>query len=261
MRTIKIKDIVIGEGKPKVCVPIMGKDEKEIIKSLQQASKYNFDMIEWRIDYLAEVSIENVLKIGKIFKKTENKHILLFTFRSEKEGGEKTITPQEYIDLNRAIIENELCDMIDVEVFMAKGVCRSLCDAAHMKGIYVVGSNHDFTKTPDKENLINRFVYMQFCDVDICKLAMMPNCKEDVYELMIATHTMKEKYASRPLVSMSMGELGKPSRILGELFDSAITFGCVGKASAPGQMEVEELNKALEYVHDQKEDAITKFIQ
>ena len=44
---------------------------------------------------------------------------------------------------------------------------------------------------------------------------------------------------------MAMGDLGKITRIDGISFGSAVTFGCLGKASAPGQIEVENLRKTL----------------
>ena len=40
---------------------------------------------------------------------------------------------------------------------------------------------------------------------------------------------------------MSMGKLGVISRICGEVFGSAVTFGTAGKASAPGQLPANQL--------------------
>ena len=56
----------------------------------------------------------------------------------------------------------------------------------------------------------------------------------------------KEKYSDRPLVTMSMGKDGVVSRICGECFGSDITFAAVGKTSAPGQIEAEDLKRILE---------------
>ena len=39
----------------------------------------------------------------------------------------------------------------------------------------------------------------------------------------------------KPVIAMSMGNLGSMSRIAGENFGSSVTFATVGKASAPGQ--------------------------
>ena len=54
----------------------------------------------------------------------------------------------------------------------------------------------------------------------------------------------------KPLVSMSMGNLGSMSRIAGENFGSSITFATVGKASAPGQFPIKELRMMMDALHE-----------
>ena len=44
---------------------------------------------------------------------------------------------------------------------------------------------------------------------------------------------------------MAMGDLGKVTRVSGELFGSCLTFASVGRASAPGQIAVDELDRIL----------------
>ena len=60
---------------------------------------------------------------------------------------------------------------------------------------------------------------------------------------------MASEYADRPIITMSMAGTGLISRLCGEVFGSALTFGAVGKASAPGQMNAEDLNKILTLIH------------
>lgn len=68
-------------------------------------------------------------------------------------------------------------------------------------------------------------------------------------KLWSATEEMYTNHAKKPIVTMSMSGLGAVSRIAGEPFGSAITFGSAGKASAPGQIPVEDLRKVLEILH------------
>jgi len=49
---------------------------------------------------------------------------------------------------------------------------------------------------------------------------------------------------------MSMSPVGGVTRICGEVFGSSMTFGMVGKASAPGQIPVERLQEALNILHE-----------
>ena len=81
----------------------------------------------------------------------------------------------------------------------------------------------------------------------------MPQNKKDVLTLLAATEEMTSEYADRPIITMSMGGIGVVSRIAGEIFGSAMTFGAATKASAPGQLNVKELADVLEVVHKNQE--------
>ena len=114
----------------------------------------------------------------------------------------------------------------------------------------MVGSNHDFDKTPDYEDLIYRLRKMQDMGADIPKIAVMPQNHNDVLTLLSATETMSSIYADRPIITMSMSAAGVISRLCGEVFGSAMTFGAVGRVSAPGQIPVEQLNQAITILHN-----------
>jgi 3-dehydroquinate dehydratase-1 len=60
---------------------------------------------------------------------------------------------------------------------------------------------------------------------------------------------MSSRYAERPMMTMSMGGTGVVSRFAGEIFGSAMSFGMIGRASAPGQVEVDRLAGVLDLVH------------
>ena len=90
---------------------------------------------------------------------------------------------------------------------------------------------------------------MQELGADIPKIAVMPQNKKDVLILLSATREMSEEHADRPIITMSMAGTGVISRLCGEVFGSALTFGAAGKASAPGQMGVEDLKTVLELLH------------
>jgi len=49
---------------------------------------------------------------------------------------------------------------------------------------------------------------------------------------------------------MSMAGTGLISRLCGEVFGSALTFGAAKKASAPGQAAVNDLNNMLQFLHE-----------
>lgn len=125
----------------------------------------------------------------------------------------------------------------------------NIISKAHDFNVKVVSSNHDFDKTPEKEELIRRLCKMQELNADIPKIAVMPTCRRDVLMLLDATLEMTESYADRPIITMSMAGTGVISRLAGEAFGSALTFGAATKASAPGQIPVNELKQVLDILH------------
>ena len=139
--------------------------------------------------------------------------------------------------------------MVDVEVFTGDEIVKKIIDGAHAAGVKVVASNHDFFKTPDKDDIVGRLRKMQDLGADIPKIAVMPQNKKDVLTLLAATEEMANEYADRPIITMSMAGTGVISRLAGEVFGSALTFGAAAKASAPGQMGVQDLKQVLTLLH------------
>lgn len=247
---VEVRGVKIGEGTPKICVPIVGRTKEEILASARSFEGAALDVVEWRADWFEGVydffQVEEVLKelrpaLGEI--------PVLFTFRTSKEGGEKPIEASAYAELNKRAASTGLVDLVDVEVFTGDEVVRDIIEAAHAHGVKVVASNHDFDKTPDKDDIVERLCKMQELGADIPKIAVMPQNKKDVLTLLAATEEMASEHAERPIITMSMAGTGLISRLCGEVFGSALTFGALGKASAPGQMNAADLRQILDLIH------------
>ncbi|MBR2539506.1 MAG: type I 3-dehydroquinate dehydratase [Mogibacterium sp.] len=251
MKTVKVRNTVIGEGMPKICVPIVGVTKDAILEEAKAITKLPADVVEWRIDWFEDVfdfdKLEDVLKA---LREVLGDMPILMTFRTSKEGGEKAIEDDVYADINIRAAQTGLVDMVDVEVFTGDEIVKKIIDGAHAAGVKVVASNHDFGKTPDKDDIVGRLRKMQDLGADIPKIAVMPNSKRDVLTLLAATEEMATEYADRPIITMSMAGTGVISRLAGEVFGSALTFGAAAKASAPGQMGVEDLKTVLTKLHN-----------
>ena len=113
-----------------------------------------------------------------------------------------------------------------------------------------MASSHDFEKTPNVGEMVDRLCRMQKAGADLLKIAVMPCDPGDVLTLLAATWQMKECYATQPVITMAMGGSGVVSRMAGEIFGSALTFGSAGQASAPGQVDVGELKGVLRLLHE-----------
>lgn len=250
MNTVKVKNVTLGEGKPKICVPIVGVTKEEILNQAKALENVEVDVVEWRVDWFEGVfEFEKVKDVLVDLRKELKELPLLFTFRTSKEGGEKSIENEEYVNLNKLVAATGLVDLVDVEVFTGDEYVKEIIKAAHESNVKVIASNHDFYKTPSKDEIVSRLIKMQDLGADIPKIAVMPTCKLDVLELLEATVIMSEQHANRPIITMSMAGKGVISRLCGEAFGSCLTFGSVAKASAPGQINVEELNKVLNIIN------------
>ncbi|MEK3751462.1 type I 3-dehydroquinate dehydratase [Paenibacillus sp. FSL E2-8871] len=249
-RTLIVKNVVIGEGIPKICVPLIGATLTELKQEAEALKELNPDLVEWRTDFFEKVEdLEAVKSALSDIHAIIPDLPLIFTFRSAKEGGEKQVSIEYYIALNVAAAESGLVDIIDVELFNEEQDVRGLVEAAHAHNVAVIISNHDFHKTPPKEELISRLCKMQELGGDLPKIAVMPQDAGDVLTLLEATHIMKTKHADRPIITMSMAGAGVVSRLSGEIFGSALTFGATHKPSAPGQVAVAELRNVLSLLH------------
>lgn len=250
MKTVTVKNVVIGEGAPKIIVSLMGKDVSAVKSEAEYYRDFDFDILEWRSDHFADVTnIDSVIEAARQLGGIIPHRPILFTFRSAREGGEKEISSDEYISLNQRMIDSGLVDMIDLELFTGDQAVGATIAHAHARGVKVVVSNHDFHKTPPKDEIVGRLRKMQQLGADIPKIALMPQNKNDVLTLLAATLEMYEKYADRPIITMSMAQSGVISRLAGEVFGSAATFGALKKASAPGQIAIKDLRSVLNILH------------
>lgn len=251
MATVRVRDITIGEGIPKICVPIVGKTANEILDEAARINKLDFDLVEWRADWFdtindAAASVSVAQQLNSILS---DDRALLFTIRTAAEGGNYPLPVDDYVRMNKAAIDSGVIDIVDVELFLGDEVMKDLISYAHDHEVAVIASNHDFAATPPRAEIITRLTRMQDLGADILKIAVMPNSDSDVIELLAATEEMANNHATQPIVTMSMGGRGSLSRICGELFGSAITFGCASQASAPGQIGVEDLHTILTLLH------------
>jgi len=249
-KLFKIKDVTIGEGLPKICVPMVGETILELVEEANFLKGLDLDVVEWRVDFFEHVTnIDKVKQALQAIREVLFDKPILFTFRSTKEGGQKEITTEFYFELNKLIAQTKLVEVIDIELFNDEKDVKELVEVAHQNGVVVIISNHDFHKTPAKEEIISRLIKGQELGGDIPKIAVMPTCAEDVIRLLDATRIMNEKYANGPIITMSMAGKGIISRLSGELFGSALTFGAAKKVSAPGQISVVELRKIIQLLH------------
>lgn len=249
--TVSLRGVTLGEGRPKVIIPLTGTTRAELRTQTEALSGNPLDIIEWRVDFFEDaLDADAVVEIAGALRRTVGNVPVLATFRTADEGGEKTIAPEAYADLNIALVRSGAVDAVDVEFFLDEAQGRRVQDAAAERGVKVVLSSHDFEATPPAGELVSRLRAMQARGGDVLKVAVMPRDAGDVLALLQATHEFTSGEAERPVIAIAMGGLGVVSRMAGGVFGSAATFGSVGRcASAPGQVPADALVRIVRLVH------------
>lgn len=322
MKPVTVRGVRIGEGIPKICVPIMGRDVKEIRKAAADLREAPCDMVEWRADaYRDATDPEKLSDALHMLREELSDKPLLFTYRTEGNtfsrrdtaAGRDTLTDRggihaggadgwachdgsvesdgltgrggayadgsadgwtchdsvaegkgftdrggacaddEYVRVNTAAIESGCADIIDAEV-ISRAASKKIINKAHRHHIPVIGSCHDFYGTPDRDGILKILKEEDDSGADILKVAVTPKSEGDVLTLLCATYEMTNRLTDKPVISMSMSGMGVISRVAGEMFGSAVTFGYAGEKSAPGQLAAGKLKEVLDILHEAAAD-------
>ena len=155
MRTVSVRGLELGSGRPKICIPVTGKNHDDILRQGQMIAQQKgicADLCEWRIDAFKWVSDDEALKeTGIALRQLLSGMPLLVTFRSKQEGGSVFCDQERYSMLIEDICKGRYADLLDIELFTAGEDVKRLLHMAEESGAKTVLSSHDFVKTPRPE--------------------------------------------------------------------------------------------------------------
>ncbi|EPE8449601.1 type I 3-dehydroquinate dehydratase [Acinetobacter baumannii] len=233
----------------KTIVPITAKTKEQALAQAQViANTADADLAEFRIDLLSFASdTKQVIALGHELKKILGNKPMIATIRTKNEGSQLEISDADYGKTYQAYLKNPFMDWLDVEMFRDQKVVSEIVQKAHQKKVLVVMSNHDFQKTPSQDEIEKRLLKQDQMGADVLKIAVMPKSKQDVFTLMNATLKVSQQ-TTKPLLTMSMGQLGTISRVATANMGGSYSFGMIGQASAPGQIDVTKLKQFLQTV-------------
>ena len=246
------------------------------------------DAVEWRIDPLLVVasgpaqggvrtSVHSLAEAAlRLLPSALTAGLpILLTVRTGFEGGQVEITEDDYAEVVRELIAG-VADVeadagtaagtgptgsassgvpgsassgvpVAIDVEIDRAASGSLIASAQEAGVPVVASHHNFESTDSAERLLKTFAAMSEAGAHVAKVAMMPQAPADVLRLLEAT-AAADASLPVPVLGISMGSLGRTSRIRGADFGSCATFAQIGQASAPGQIEASVLAEILDRV-------------
>ena len=95
-KPIMIKTLSLGDGQPKICVPLTGGTAEELFQEAEKIKEAGADLAEWRADFYEDLSdTDRLVKTMGGIAGILSGIPLLFTVRTEKEGGKAGISPEE----------------------------------------------------------------------------------------------------------------------------------------------------------------------
>ena len=242
MKELMIRGLTLGHGRPAVCIPLTPADAKDLTAQLAQAVSSPADMWEWRMDYLPpDVPYDSICTQ---IREACGRRPLLATFRTRNEGGMRDFSAEEYIRCYETAIRCG-ADLVDVEWALGPEVLATVTAIPSTAPVPVIVSHHDFAKTPSLPELLAILQGMDETDGDISKLAVMPRCAQDVLNLMEASARFGASEPRKPYITLSMGSLGRITRLACDITGSCVTFAAAYAASAPGQMSAESVSAFL----------------
>ncbi len=247
-RPLKIGEKWLGGTQVFTCIPVTSTTQADLRRDIRSAAALHPDAIEWRADFYDQADQPDALADTlRAIAPEAGGAAILFTLRAQKEGGAKFIPVPTRIEAIHACCRTGLVAMADFELRggSADEICsvRDICREAKTR---LILSSHYFENTPPEEELRRVLSAEQEAGADICKCAVMPQSFEDVLTLMRATYRARTGDIEGPMITMSMGELGKITRIIGGSFGSDLTFAAGSNASAPGQVPAQTLARLWE---------------
>jgi len=202
-------------------------------ESAKQAIKLGADILELRIDLLkvdARTALCDIRETGLP---------VIITNRMKQEGGAWQGSEEERISTLISLLP--MADAVDIELCARDR--DMIVKKARDTGKTVIISTHDFKKTPASKVMSGIISESVAAGADVAKLAVMPNSLEDVHRILEVT-----LHADAAVCTLAMGEIGRHSRVVAPLYGSVMTYGYVGKATAPGQLRVDELRYILNLI-------------
>ena len=247
---ITIKGKTIGNGRPCVCVPVMGREKEEIIQEIIELTKSPVDIIEWRVDAFSKyLDFNEVREILRSVEAYLSQKIFLYTFRTKLQGGFGDVNAEQLDDIHDVAAESGVVDLLDLEFFAEEFPVIKILKLQE-KGVKIVASHHDFEETPERD--VMKMLLERMCagNADIVKIAVMPKKEKDVLNLLEVTNKFSNENPDTPIISMSMGKIGMMSRLCGETFGSCVTFAANKETSAPGQMSMGKVIEIIDFLHE-----------
>ena len=250
-KKVIVRDKMIGGPELLICVPLVAETKADLLDQAADLIAMGADMLEWRVDgYAKAANVDDCLQALDTLRTTIKNVPLIFTCRIDSEGGMQSIPGDIRLKLITEAMQSKMVDIVDVEIANHADFIDQAIETARRFDTRLILSAHHFDATPEESVLYDTLFRARDRGADIAKLAVMAGSSKDVLTLLGATWRARTTGLGIPMVTMAMGSQGVLSRLAGGLYGSDITFAAGNKASAPGQVSLEDMRQAMKVLYE-----------
>lgn len=211
--------------------------DTESDSAVADACAGGMDIAELRIDRYRSFGPGEVLGTVRRFTGLAGVATLA-TVRASWEGGGWNHSEQERLALFETVLPQ--VDAVDIEL-SATEIRADVISRAQACGAVTVVSHHDFHATPPADRLHRLAAAAREVGADLVKIAATAGTPAELRRL--ARFMLDESTAD--LIVIAMGAGGLASRVFFPALGSRITYCHIGRASAPGQLDLAATVAAL----------------
>ncbi len=194
----------------------------------------SFDAVELRVDFFESGSNQWLISAQKL----EAAGIpVLLTIRHRREGGRWSGPEEARIALYLKALPH--VSAVDVEIYSE--AMPIVARAAAESGKVVVGSFHDFDRTPVEAELSAVVHEGIRAGASIVKIATFIHSDAEAARL----KDLLVRFPRQRLALLGMGPLGMETRVSFPMAGSCLTYGFLDESTAPGQLSAAKLRERL----------------
>lgn len=195
--------------------------------------------IEFRVDRCRRTAKTAVLKTASRLRRAGLP--LIATVRAHAEGGALAISDETRGRLYRSLIPR--VDCIDVEL-SSKKLLEELVPIAENSRKNVIVSHHDFEATPPASKLERIFKDAVRAGADRVKVAALAENDRDMLRLL----EFCLRHRKHRVIVIAMGGGSVLSRLFFPLAGSTLTYSCLDRPAAPGQLPLSKTRRLLDSI-------------
>lgn len=238
MKKLKIRSMILGEGREKLICPITEPDADAALEIARVLVSSYADAVELRADLSRDAgNIERLRALTRQMRDVLGDMPLMFTYRTEGAKTPPALDDDARRVLLEGIIKDGAADMVDIEHTLPSAA--ELIALARERGVVTVYSMHDFDTLP-KNLALARFVgKARRLHADVAKIACATRSPDELIRLLKFTK-LSLRFIGAPLIAAVPMDEQPTGRLMAGLYGSCMCFCSYGEPCAPGQLELEE---------------------